>query len=74
MFTLLMQRRLRWLGHVHRNADGRMPVDLHGFQSVEQVVDLLNCGKFEINTSFAQNITFATMRYKILIPLTGQEN
>ena len=28
MFTLLRQRRLRWLGHVHRMDDGRIPKDL----------------------------------------------
>ena len=28
MFTLLRQRRLCWLGHVHRMADGRIPKDL----------------------------------------------
>ena len=28
MFTILMQRRLRWLGHVHRIADGKIPKDL----------------------------------------------
>ena len=28
MFTLLRQRRLRWLGHVHRMKDGRIPKDL----------------------------------------------
>ena len=28
MFTLLRQRRLRWLGHVHRKEDGRIPKDL----------------------------------------------
>ena len=28
MFTLLRQRRLRWLGHVHRMYDGRIPKDL----------------------------------------------
>ena len=28
MFTLLRQRRLRWLGHVHRMLDGRIPKDL----------------------------------------------
>ena len=28
MFTLLRQRRLRWLGQVHRMPDGRIPKDL----------------------------------------------
>ena len=28
MFTLLRQRRLRWLGHVYRMEDGRIPKDL----------------------------------------------
>ena len=28
MYTLLRQRRLRWLGHTHRMADGRIPKDL----------------------------------------------
>lgn len=28
MYTLLRQRRLRWLGHVHRMDDGRIPKDL----------------------------------------------
>ena len=28
IFMLLSQRRLRWLGHVHRMADGRIPKDL----------------------------------------------
>ena len=28
MFTLLRQRRLRWLGHVHRMKDGRIPKDI----------------------------------------------
>ena len=28
MFTLLRQSRLRWLGHVHRTPDGRIPKDL----------------------------------------------
>ena len=28
MYTLLRQRRLRWLGHVHRMPDGRIPEDL----------------------------------------------
>ena len=28
LFTLLQQRRLRWLGHVHRMPDGRIPKDL----------------------------------------------
>ena len=28
MYTLLHQRRLRWLGHTHRIADGRIPKDL----------------------------------------------
>ena len=27
MYTLLSQRRLRWLGHVHRMNDGRIPKD-----------------------------------------------
>ena len=28
MYTLLSQRRLRWLGHVHRMANGRIPRDM----------------------------------------------
>lgn len=28
MYTLLRQRRLRWLGHVRRMADGRIPKDI----------------------------------------------
>ena len=28
MFTMLRQRRLRWLGHVRRMNDGRIPKDL----------------------------------------------
>ena len=28
MYTLLRQRRLRWLGHVHRMEDGRIPRDI----------------------------------------------
>ena len=28
MFTLLRQRRMRWLGHVHRMEDGRIPKDI----------------------------------------------
>ena len=28
MYTLLRQRRLRWLGHTHKMADGRIPKDL----------------------------------------------
>ncbi|XP_047498532.1 uncharacterized protein LOC125045370 [Penaeus chinensis] len=28
MFTLLRQRRLRWLGHFHHMSDGRIPKDL----------------------------------------------
>ena len=28
MFTFLMQRRLRWLGHLHRITDGKIPKDL----------------------------------------------
>ena len=28
MYTLLRQRRLRWLGHVHRMEDGRIPKDI----------------------------------------------
>jgi len=28
MYTLLSQRRLRWLGHVHRMANGRTPQDV----------------------------------------------
>ena len=28
IYTLLRQRRLRWLGHVHRMGDGRIPKDL----------------------------------------------
>ena len=28
MYTLLRQRRLRWLGHVHRMPEGRIPTDL----------------------------------------------
>ena len=28
LYTMLQQRRLRWLGHVHRMADGRIPKDL----------------------------------------------
>ena len=28
IYTLLRQRRLRWLGHVHRMEDGRIPKDL----------------------------------------------
>ena len=28
MYTLLRERRLRWLGHVHRMEDGRIPKDL----------------------------------------------
>ena len=28
IYTLLSQRRLRWLGHVHRMEDGRIPKDL----------------------------------------------
>lgn len=28
MFTLLKQRRLRWLGHVKRMQDGRIPKDI----------------------------------------------
>ena len=28
LVTLLQQRRLRWLGHVHRMEDGRIPKDL----------------------------------------------
>ena len=28
MYTLLRQRRLRWVGHTHRMADGRIPKDL----------------------------------------------
>ena len=28
MFTLLRQRRLRWLGHVRRMEDGRIPKDI----------------------------------------------
>ena len=28
MFTLLRQRRLRWIGHARRMADGRIPKDL----------------------------------------------
>ena len=30
MFTLLKQRRMRWLGHVCRMEDGRIPKDLGG--------------------------------------------
>ena len=29
MYTLLRQRRLRWLGHVRRMDDGRIPKDIH---------------------------------------------
>ena len=28
LYTMLRQRRLRWLGHVHRMSDGRIPKDL----------------------------------------------
>ena len=28
MYTLLSQRRLRWLGHVHRMSNGRIPKDM----------------------------------------------
>ena len=28
MFTMLRQRRLRWLGHVRRMKDGRIPKDV----------------------------------------------
>ena len=28
MYTRLRQRRLRWLGNVHRMDDGRIPIDL----------------------------------------------
>ena len=28
MYTLLRKRRLRWLGHVHRMEDGRIPKDI----------------------------------------------
>ena len=41
MFTLLIQRRLRWLEHVHRIADGKVTKDL-GYRSIAQVVDFLN--------------------------------
>ena len=29
MFSLLKERRLRWLGHVRRIEDGRLPKDIH---------------------------------------------
>ena len=28
MYTLLQQKRVRWIGHVHRTDDGRIPKDL----------------------------------------------
>ena len=28
MYTLLSERRLRWLGHVYRREDGRIPKDI----------------------------------------------
>ena len=28
MYTLLRQRRMRWIGHVHRMEDGRIPKDV----------------------------------------------
>jgi hypothetical protein len=37
LYTLLRQRRLRWLGHVHRMADGRILKDL--------LYGELSCGK-----------------------------
>ena len=37
MYTQLRQRRLRWLGHVHRMEDGRIPKDL--------LYGELTCGK-----------------------------
>ena len=50
MFTLLIQRRLRWLEHVHRIADGKVTKDL-GYRSIAQVVDFLNgAGPKTMNT------------------------
>ena len=43
MYTFLRQRRLRWLGHTHRMADGRIPKDLfmvNSQQGQEVEVDL----------------------------------
>ena len=44
MFTLLMQRGLRWLGHLHRIADGKI-FKAPGYHFTAQVVHFLNCAR-----------------------------
>ena len=53
LYFLLQQRRLRWLGHVHRMAGGRIPKDLLYGQ-------LAACSRSQRHFEKTQRLTFAS--------------
>ena len=52
IYTMLSQRRLRWLGHIHRMANGRIPKDmLYGSSSLECAQQVIRISATEIRAN-----------------------